>query len=291
MRFCKTKWVVSFFGVLILFLLLLHITTIVVLGPVRIPTTKEPHSKMEAETFEDVEILSEGLKIKGSLLRAKNEKGIVLLLHGIRAGRFSMSDRALFLQSKGYSSLLLDFQSHGESEGDLITLGLKESRNVIAAIRYLKRTQKNVPIGVIGNSLGGASALLADVSSEIRFLILEAVFPDIDNAIRNRLDRKLFIPLGFLTPLVYQVLRYELDIPDSGIRPIDSMKTLHCPVFIISGTEDLYTPTEETLALYEQAPQPKKLWLVIGAAHIDLYRYARKEYEMQVYDFIRESGF
>ncbi|XDD49457.1 alpha/beta hydrolase [Leptospira sp. WS92.C1] len=268
------------FGIL-LGILILHFATVITLAPVRTTTSLNPIKGMK-----DVEIDSGGLKIRGWLFEAPNEKAVVLLLHGIRANRLSMLNRAKFLHSKGYSSLLLDFQAHGESEGDLITLGLKESENVRAAIRYLKNTKRKLPIGVIGSSLGGASALMADISSKIRFLILEAVFPDIESAIRNRLNYRLFKPLGLFTPLVYEVLRYELKIPDSGIRPIDLIARVTCPVFVISGAVDLYTPESEALDLFRNAPDRKDLWIVEGAEHVDLYRHAPREYEKRIFDFI-----
>lgn len=87
-----------------------------------------------------------------------------------------MLDRDRFLSSEGYSILLIDLQAHGESEDERIPLGLKECESVKAAVRFLQRTKNGVPIGLIGSSLGGASALLEDISPEIRFLILEAVF-------------------------------------------------------------------------------------------------------------------
>ncbi len=44
-------------------------------------------------------------------------KGAVLLLHGVRADRREMLNRARFLKEEGYSVLLIDLPSHGESDG------------------------------------------------------------------------------------------------------------------------------------------------------------------------------
>ena len=45
----------------------------------------------------------------------------VLLMHGVRADRRSMIERALLLREAGYATLLFDFQAHGESPGEHIT--------------------------------------------------------------------------------------------------------------------------------------------------------------------------
>ena len=64
---------------------------------------------------------------------------------------------------------------------------------------------------------------------------------------------------------------------------------MRCPVFILSGTRDEHTTADETRALFAQAPEPKRLWLVPGAAHVDLHRFASREYERRVLGFLEES--
>ncbi|TGL58906.1 alpha/beta hydrolase [Leptospira sarikeiensis] len=262
--------------------IILHILTRIVLAPVRADLSEIQTSNR----LEPIEIDSNGIKLKAWRLVSRSEKGIILLLHGIRANKSSMLPRAEFLANAGYSSILLDFQAHGESEGDLITLGIKESENVRDTIRFIKKNYPNKPIGILGTSLGGASALLADISENLDFLILEAVYSRIEDAIRNRLNNRLFKPLGLFTPIVLVWLQFELDLSKTGLRPIDHLQNLKCPVFIISGEEDPYTFTTETNEMYEISPNPKKLWLVKGVGHVDLYSYSKKEYENNILNFI-----
>ena len=68
---------------------------------------------------------------------------------------------ARFLQAGGYSVLLFDFQAHGESQGDAITFGYRESRNAAEAVAFVRGKRPDAKIAIIGISLGGAAALLA----------------------------------------------------------------------------------------------------------------------------------
>lgn len=86
---------------------------------------------------------------------------VVLLVHGIRADRLSMVTRAQLLTRHGFSVLLIDLQAHGETPGTAITLGYRESADVVAARDWIRRTAPGRRMGVIGVSLGGASVLLA----------------------------------------------------------------------------------------------------------------------------------
>ena len=73
-------------------------------------------------------------------------RGAVLLLHSAKSNRLVMVDRMRFLRDAGYSTLAIDFQAHGESTGDQITLGRLElprrtfgSR--VAACAFARRTR------------------------------------------------------------------------------------------------------------------------------------------------------
>src|SRR6058998_534408 len=68
----------------------------------------------------------------GSTLRAwfvpgRAGLGAVLLLHGVGSNRTSMLGRVRFLHARGYAVLAPDFQAHGESSGEHVTYGVRES--------------------------------------------------------------------------------------------------------------------------------------------------------------------
>ena len=69
-----------------------------------------------------------GANVHGWWSPIQNGRGVVLLLPGIRANRLSMLDRARFLRRAGYSTLLINFQATGETKGEHITFGWKESQ-------------------------------------------------------------------------------------------------------------------------------------------------------------------
>src|SRR5262245_12218102 len=70
--------------------------------------------------------------VKGWFVSAGDGAPCVLLMHGVRADRRSMIERARLLRGAGYSSLLIDLQAHGETPGSHITFGHLESANARA---------------------------------------------------------------------------------------------------------------------------------------------------------------
>jgi pimeloyl-ACP methyl ester carboxylesterase len=48
-----------------------------------------------------------------------------------------MLDMAADLHARSYGLVLLDLRAHGDSEGDISTLGVKEVRDIRAALDFL----------------------------------------------------------------------------------------------------------------------------------------------------------
>lgn len=64
-----------------------------------------------------------------------------------------------------------------------------ESRDAVAAVDYLHQRLPGLPVGGVGTSLGGAAFLLAADSLVIDALVVESVYPTIEEAVSNRIDR------------------------------------------------------------------------------------------------------
>jgi hypothetical protein len=136
---------------------------------------------------QNVSIPGSGHAIAGWWVDSGGDSPVVLLLHGVRADRSSMVSRAQLLVRHGLSVLLIDLQAEGETPGEAITLGYRESRDVVAARDWIRGPAPGRWIGVIGESMGGASVLLAPQPSGFDAVVLEAVYPRIGRAVENRI--------------------------------------------------------------------------------------------------------
>jgi pimeloyl-ACP methyl ester carboxylesterase len=227
-----------------------------------------------------------GSTIRGWFKTGRPGAGAVLLLHGVGASRMDMLGRARFLASAGYSVLLVDFRGHGDSSAARSTYGALESHDARAAVGFLRAALPNERIGVIGISMGGAAALLGRSPLPVQALVLESVYPTIDDAVRDRL-RAWFGSLGqALVPSVLAWLLPREGVASGDLRPIDRIREQTAPVFVLAGTDDRYTTLQESRDLFAHAREPKEIWEVNGAAHVDLHAFARAEYERRVGAFL-----
>lgn len=228
-----------------------------------------------------------GALLAGWVARGEGS-GAVLLLHGVRADRRQMQERALFLNRLGYSVMLIDLPAHGESSGKRITFGAQEANAVRAAIAYLRRNLPGERIGVIGASLGAASALLARPGASIDALVIEAMYPTLEEALGNRLQIYLGPPGRLLSPLLLAQLPLRAGVDPATLQPIEALALLQAPLLVIGGRQDARTTEAETRRIFDAAPQPKQLWMVEGAAHVDFHAHARAEYERRVAAFLEQ---
>jgi pimeloyl-ACP methyl ester carboxylesterase len=227
-----------------------------------------------------------GDAIAGWAITGKPHAGAVLLLHGVRANRLQMLERARFLSRLGYSVVLIDLQAHGESGGEHMGFGAREADGVTAALGWMRRAYPGERIGVIGVSLGAASLVLAHPTPAPAAVVLESMYPTIEEAVANRLGQRLGAPGRWMAPLLVMQLPLRYGIWPSDLRPVTAAADLHCPVLVISGSADLHTTADETRRIFAALPGPKQLWLVDGAAHVDLHSRATREYETRVGAFL-----
>lgn len=211
----------------------------------------------------------------------------IILAHPIRSNRLSMISRARFLYGLGYAVLLIDLQAHGESNGDHITFGYRESYDVSAAVQWVRQRSPNHKVAVIGRSLGGAAALLASPSG-IDAMVLESVYPTIEEATHNRVQQRAGPLAHLISPMLLLQLPLRLGIAPSQLRPIDSLPEANCPVLIMSGGLDEHTTQEETERMFAAAESPKELAIFPNAGHVDLHANDQDLYERRVSSFLRE---
>ena len=132
----------------------------------------------------------------------------------------------------------------------------------------------------------GAAALLATPPLNVQALVLEAVYPSIERAIENRLRMRIGRAAPFAAPLLLWQLKPRLGVTADQLKPVDHIGKVRCPVLVIGGVEDRHTTEADTRLLFDAAGQPKQLWLIPGAAHVDFYEAAGAEYRRTILAFL-----
>ena len=131
---------VALAGVVVAAVWLAYAHTMSFVHPARIPLTHTPDDLGIAQ-WEDVRFRSsDGLELAGWYLPPdpNGDGATVICLHGARNQREEMLAQGAMLHRHGYGALLFDMRAHGESEGEVSTLGYAEVEDLRGAVAYLQ---------------------------------------------------------------------------------------------------------------------------------------------------------
>ncbi|MCB0728343.1 MAG: alpha/beta fold hydrolase [Ignavibacteriae bacterium] len=230
----------------------------------------------------------DGKTIKGWYSKTSDSAKVIILLHGYKANRLEMLPKADLFKEMGYDVLLYDARACGESEGEIVSLGYYEKKDLISAVKYLKGIGKK-EIAVYGFSQGGATAIMAASGlSDLKCIISEATFDNLENAIDNRFRKYLFVPgyIGtiFMKPEAEKILGISIE----KIQPVKEISKIKIPIFIIGAENDSRTLVENTMDLYNAANEPKELWIAPDSEHENIYSTNPEEYKIKVQGFLNK---
>ena len=215
-------------------------------------------------------------------------RGTIIFCHGHNGSMDPDLQYAPAFHHHGYNVLMFDFRSHGRSDGNLVSLGYYERRDVLAAIRFLK--QRGIErVGLLGFSLGGAVAIsTAPLSSAVQAVISDSGFAAFDTVIIGWLKQKGApeLPAACLARLIVRCIGMRLGHPLSEAYPINWVDRI-APrsLFLIHGAEDTLTPASEARRLYARAGEPKELWVVPGAGHREIDAAVGETYTSRILEF------
>jgi pimeloyl-ACP methyl ester carboxylesterase len=253
--------------------------------PSQIPPPTPPGSDLTLRS-------SDGLDVAATYWPSRTAGGpAVLLLHGNNASRAATAANAAWLAGQGYAALAIDLRGHGESAVAPRSFGLYESRDAAAALAWLKNRRGHARVAIVGISLGGASALIGEKGPlPADALVLQAVYPDIRSAIRNRIAGILGHPPALLLePLLSYQSHLRLGQPPSRFSPLRAIAAYKGPVLLIGGGEDHHTPPSEIRALYNAAPGPRSLWIAPGLNHPGVSDVRSQAYRARLLAFLRAT--
>lgn len=287
-------------------LFLFHAGVIVLLiGPLLIlqPTRKQPSwyaaftsllepkdAGLPQESF--VLRASDGTRLQAWYVPQKEHaKGTIIYLHGVGDCMIGGIPLARYFFTAGYSVLLYDQRQHGQSGGDFCTYGYYEKHDVRTAIDWLE--QRRGPgyntIAIFGASMGAAIAIqAAAVEPRVRAIIAEASFTKLRDIIADYQRRIIKLPWHFLRNAALSRTQAIADFRGRDVSPIDDIRTLRIPVLFLHGTEDSFINVEYSKKLYEAAQEPKKLVLIEGADHNDVWSTGGKKYLDAIAAFLND---
>ena len=233
-------------------------------------------------------------RIEAWYLAAKPRRAAVVFVHGkdarrgdeLKAPTLALARR---LVAGGVSVLMIDLRGHGSSSASRLSYGQLERHDVLGAVDWLlERGYPSDAIGVLGGSMGAATALLAAADEPmLRALVVDSPFADFAEMI-ERQYRKLSGGLpGWLLPGALLIGRWLSGSELRQVCPLRAAAALRGrPVLVIHSSDDRFIPVQDGRRI--AASCGGELWVTDGPGHLGSYRCAPQAYADRVVAFFTQ---
>jgi dienelactone hydrolase len=242
-----------------------------------------PEADLGAPHEEATLTTSDGLTLEGWYVPSQNGATVIVF-----PGRKGPQAPARMLAGHGYGVLLFDRRGEGASEGDPNALGWAGTRDLEAAVAYLRERDDvdDGRIGGLGLSVGGEMLLqFAAETDDLQAVVSEgAGIRSVREATElTGSERLVAVPVFALVTGATAV--FASDLPPPSLTDLSA--EISVPVFFIYATPG---QGGESLSrtYYEAARRPKEIWAAEGG-HTGALSAEPDEYERRVVGFFDDN--
>lgn len=208
---------------------------------------------------------ADGLLLQG-WYKPSRTGAVVIFVHGGQGNRLWFLAQAQALAERGIGALLYDSRGNGNSEGDTQTWGDLEQEDLIAALNWVSARPDADPkrLGAEGFSIGASTVCMVAASDpRLKAVVLHSMWSSLRDELRHKSGNALSTWL-LLLDFWWAGVDPDQVQPDQVIHRIAPR-----PLRLVAAENDRDTPVAVEQALYEKAGQPKALWRIPGADHLD----------------------
>lgn len=234
----------------------------------------DPERLLNERPYENVAFrTSDGLTLRGWFIPAcaLSSDRTLLICHGIAANRSPTLHHLPVADTLNAHVLVFDFRGHGESDGHTLTLGHRETLDVLAAVDYLRkqRPEQCRELYGMGMSMGAAGLIQAAAELDPPFygLIIDSGYASAVELTDYVVGSFPTIIRPFLTVPGVPIASLEAGCWLPDVRPIDRISHVRAPVLVIHARGDAVIPVTHGERLHEAAVEPKQLWIAETENH------------------------
>ncbi len=250
---------------------------------------------LSKQEVKPVQVISyDGKCLYGRFVARENAKGTILFVHGYRSHfTIDFSASMEFYHRLGYHALYCDQRATGKSEGNVLTFGIKEHKDVLSWVTYLGlMLGQEHPIFLAGVSMGAATVLMAsgmEFPANVRGIIADCGFTSPGDQLRYLLKAKYHLPAGMAAVLDFYARvfgRFSID----QWSAVDAVKQAKYPVILFHGLADKLVPSEMSQRVYDACTGKKRLELFEDAGHGVSYLVDTQRYQKALIEFLEENN-
>lgn len=232
----------------------------------------------------------DSMNLEALYFPSKNGAAIIYA-HGFKSGRFGNLHLVTpaVLVKNGYGVLYTMRRAHGNSDGELITFGKDELKDIEISYQYLisKREVNPEKIGIIGWSMGGALSIkYAAENANIKAVVSECAYDSFDNTLGVSVVAFTGLPAFPFANIIKYFMERKLGFDIGEYDPINSIAQISPrPVFILTAGKDATVDPTGGQNLFDKAGEPVEYWYESEYKHNGFRTENLEEYEKRIVGF------
>ena len=212
-----------------------------------------------------------------------------ILVHGYGRDQRYAGDYAAEYLARGYHVLTPDLCASGKSEGQFITMGVRESEEIALWTKKVRNYDPEARIVLHGVSMGAATVLMSAAREDtvnIVAVIEDCGYTSAYKMFSDQLGVIFGLPPFPIMSFVDVVSGIKTGARLSEAAPIDAMNRLKVPVLFIHGEKDRLVPIHMMEEMYTACPTMKAKLVVDGAGHGYAMKQDKKTYWDTIFGFL-----
>ncbi len=188
---------------------------------------------------------------------------VIIYLHGNAGSRVDSLRYIRAILEKGINLFCFDFAGCGLSEGEYISLGYHEKKDLKIIVDFVSKLPYVSSIGLWGHSMGAATAILyAAEDKRISCICADSSFSDFNILAKETVSKNIKLP-GFIFSTAISFIRKTilkkngLDIYE--LKPIEEVKKIKTPIMFIHGVKDALIDMQHSVKLFENCDASPKM--------------------------------
>ncbi|MBR2216089.1 MAG: alpha/beta hydrolase [Selenomonadaceae bacterium] len=248
---------------------------------------------------EEWEITSEdGLTLRGTAFlpteeRKESAHRWVIMVHGYGRNQAFVWDYAEAYLGQGYRVLTPDLRAAGKSDGEYLTMGAMESRDLVKWAEKIVATDPEAEISLHGVSMGGATVMMASALDipHLYAVVEDCGYTGAYEMFAGQLTKLYGLPSFPIMNFVDVVAYLRTGFWVSDMAPIKSVPATKVPMLFIHGDADGLVPYHMMGELFTASGAPHKEEMTVpGAGHADAKDAYPKAYFGRVFTFLAEQA-
>lgn len=230
----------------------------------------------------------DGIKLTGYYYSSGSER-LALCVHGYNTTALNCyAPMGRFFMERGYDVLLIHERGHGESEGKMSTLGIKEQFDVQTWTEWACARDGIHTVVIAGVSMGCTALSYASdaiCDPKVKAMVLDCGYTSpYDQMVHDLKERHL--PDRLLMPHLCALA--ERDIAEDLSENVrDSLAHTSIPALFMHGTADTTVPPEVSEGSFAVCASPKQLYIVPDAAHACSFLQGGEEAKAVLAEFLK----